>query len=701
MQKSKDNFGIGIAMTLVMAASSAQAVVLHVDSSAPAGGDGYAWQTCLNDLQAALDIASIPQNEITEIRLAKGMYIPTARIDEQDPRSVTFQLRSGLAIRGGFAGWDAPDPDARDVSKFVSVLSGDLNGDDGPAGSWINYTENAYHVVISSSTDKTAVLDGVTITAGSGCCDLWQLDPNGFGGGLHCISGSPTLIACTISYCRGNRGGGVYIEGGAPQFLECQFIGNAGTPVSNGGGAVYVLYSLPTFTNCTFVQNSANLGGAIVQFGETTSFDGCAFYSNFGVGDSRGGAIYCAIGRASLTDCVVSGNSSETAGGAIYLHGDLSGNVPGHEIALDHCTFSDNSSEGSGGAIQCSGGSLIASSCQFANNLSVFDGGAVSLSSTTANLQQCTFQSNGAAFNGGALRIGKATTSAATASIVDCWFEDNVTGFSGAGGGSALRLVNMQPLVSGCVFLNNRTTGKGGGIWSSGTIAAPQIVNCLFDRNRSSFSSSSGSAIHNDGNQITIVTSTFVSNQATEGTLPGATVFNTSAGSVAMHNSIVWASTPAHFNSSAAINVNYSNVQGGWPGSGVGNMNADPKFGDPAAGDYTIAPTSPCIDAGDNASCLPKMLADLDGNPRFVDDPATRDSGNGAAPLVDIGCYEFQPRTKTCPGDITSDGIVGVPDLLLVIANWGASAGLGDINGDGLVNAGDLLSIISHWGPCS
>lgn len=44
------------------------------------------------------------------------------------------------------------------------------------------------------------------------------------------------------------------------------------------------------------------------------------------------------------------------------------------------------------------------------------------------------------------------------------------------------------------------------------------------------------------------------------------------------------------------LNVNYSNIRGGW--EGVGNIDADPMFTDPENDDYTFLPDSPCIDAG-------------------------------------------------------------------------------------------------------
>jgi hypothetical protein len=68
--------------------------------------------------------------------------------------------------------------------------------------------------------------------------------------------------------------------------------------------------------------------------------------------------------------------------------------------------------------------------------------------------------------------------------------------------------------------------------------------------------------------------------------------------------------------------VTYSDIEGSWPGAG--NIDADPRFADPANGDYHLQAGSPAIDAGTPAGAPP---ADLDG--------AARD----AAP--DIGVYEF------------------------------------------------------------
>ena len=51
-------------------------------------------------------------------------------------------------------------------------------------------------------------------------------------------------------------------------------------------------------------------------------------------------------------------------------------------------------------------------------------------------------------------------------------------------------------------------------------------------------------------------------------------------------------------------------------------------------------------------------------------------------------------------GDINSDGVVSVADLLLVIDQWGESNSSADLNNDGIVDVSDLLIVIDNWGAC-
>jgi hypothetical protein len=101
------------------------------------------------------------------------------------------------------------------------------------------------------------------------------------------------------------------------------------------------------------------------------------------------------------------------------------------------------------------------------------------------------------------------------------------------------------------------------------------------------------------------------------------------------------------------MNVTYSDLKGGY--TGTGNIDADPKFIDPNGEDNTLGTAddnfrlrggSPCIDAGSN-SCYTDSQVDLDGNPRFIDDYSTTDTGSGTAPIIDMGAYEFQDPLRT------------------------------------------------------
>ncbi len=52
-----------------------------------------------------------------------------------------------------------------------------------------------------------------------------------------------------------------------------------------------------------------------------------------------------------------------------------------------------------------------------------------------------------------------------------------------------------------------------------------------------------------------------------------------------------------------------------------------------------------------------------------------------------------------CPEDINGDGLVGVSDLLVIIAEWGACSGCdADVDGSGDVGVGDILAVLELWG---
>ena len=61
----------------------------------------------------------------------------------------------------------------------------------------------------------------------------------------------------------------------------------------------------------------------------------------------------------------------------------------------------------------------------------------------------------------------------------------------------------------------------------------------------------------------------------------------------------------------------------------------------------------------------------------------------------------LDPKDEPCDPDINGDGVVGVNDLLMIIASWGPCDGCdADVNGDSTVNVDDLLLVIGGWGAC-
>ena len=73
----------------------------------------------------------------------------------------------GLALRGAFAGIKALDPNERDMNKFKSVLSGDLNGDDLPG--FVNYDDNSHRIMQVQGVNSPGVeLDGLVFRGGNG-----------------------------------------------------------------------------------------------------------------------------------------------------------------------------------------------------------------------------------------------------------------------------------------------------------------------------------------------------------------------------------------------------------------------------------------------------------------------------------------------------------------------------------------------------
>ena len=264
---------------------------------------------------------------------------------------------------------------------------------------------------------------------------------------------------------------------------------------------------------------------------------------------------------------------------------------------------------------------------------------------------------------------------------------------TGSGGYYGSSAQGSKPTIRNCIIEDNHADRYGGGIfcqyWSTATIAncvircnqtssgslnfgggiytwrrnALTITNCLFAGN---LAGGKGGGLHYyDESPVTVVNCTFAGNMA--GSSGGGINCSWNTTGATVENCILWGNSSPQIVANDAqwyATVSYSDVQGGF--SGMGNIDADPPFVDPDGtdndpdtwidNDYRLQSGSPCIDSGDNTAVPASVTTDLDGNPRFVNDPHVIDTGNGTPPIVDMGAYEFS-------SDCNTNGILDTCDL--------------------------------------
>jgi hypothetical protein len=295
--------------------STSQARFIYVDTDAVGANNGSSWENAYNFLQDALADANSSRKPV-EIRVAQGTYTPdsnSARPDGSGDRQATFELINGVALKGGYAGFGEPNPDARDVQFYETVLSGDLQRNDDGLN---NISENSFRVVTVIGAGSTAVLDGFIVTASTGghpaeCAGLYNYlasptvsNCTFFGNrALSSYSGNSVLNRYghpTISNCFFDGDGqniGVLSETGSLIITNCIFARNSQCGIESFGSeitvtnslfsenevAIFVDYCHPIIKNCTFYRNDS-----VIKYdgGASATFTNCIAWENSFYADS-------------------------------------------------------------------------------------------------------------------------------------------------------------------------------------------------------------------------------------------------------------------------------------------------------------------------------------------------------------------------------------------------------------------------------
>jgi predicted outer membrane repeat protein len=454
-------------------------------------GNGSSWADASGNLQAMINVSASDD----QVWVAAGTYKPTTGTD----RTISFAMKGGVTIYGGFVGTEA-NVSQRPTISLTTPSSTTLSGDIGAVG---DRTDNSFHVIKNpAGLTSTAVLDGFVITGGNATDSGNQQD---IGGGMLNVgnrnfsnqpqgqASSPSIRNCLFQANSATSGGAMYndadagIGNSSPTLTNCVF--QANTASSNGGAIYNNGYNdngtSPTLTNCTFQANTASSnGGAIYNDGHdransSPAFTNCFFQDNQA---SSGGAMYndghYYGGNSSprLTNCSFQTNRASSKGGAINNDGSKSGTS---SSTLINCSFRANSAT-SGGAIyndadeghSLGGSSPSLTNCWFQTNTASSTGGAIHNLSTyegtiTVLLTNCTFQANSAPQGGAIYGYGYGNGYVATSTLTNCVLFGN---------GGANTFYNAYTTVSATYsLLDASVTGYSGSTGNINVTVSPFV----------------------------------------------------------------------------------------------------------------------------------------------------------------------------------------------------------------------------------
>jgi len=432
------------------------------------------------------------------------------------------------------------------------------------------------------------------------------------------------------------------------------------------------------------VRRSA--GGSYRVFHVTAT--GFATFSGMTISDGTGGIINDNPAALTVTDCVISGNSTVGGlGGAIY-------NNSTGPVTVSNTTMSGNSAGRGGALFNNSTAPVTITNCTFSNNLSngsstVGGGGIYNNSTGTVNMTNSRLAQNRATASGANSASGGGIFNASgTVNVTNSTLESNQVACpngNASGGGifnesGTVNVSNSAFAGNDCGPINGANffvAASGGGIFSAS--GGLNVANTTLSNN-STFAINSGSArgagIFVNTGTVNLTNSTLSGNFCSGAPSPmmfGGGIFN-AAGTVNVKSTIIALSTLVAQDGTQGSNPDASgpftsqgfNLIGKRDGStgftqstdqtGTVAAPLDPKLDgrrDNGGPTLTIAllPGSPAIDKG-TSQCLTCGLTGVlttdqrvTGFPRTIGDPRVPNAAGGDG--TDIGAFELQTVSST------------------------------------------------------
>ena len=452
----------------------------------------------------------------------------------------------------------------------------------------------------------------------------------------------------------------------------------SGLTINNGkathGGGIYCDYSSPTITNNIISANSS------------TSPEG-------------GGGVYCYRSGPTISNNTISGNSSRASGAGILSsasnpvvsNNTISGNSSGgngggissvystgSDPIISNNTISGNSAGGSGGGISCSASNpTITNNTISANSSTSSDGGGIHCTNNSIpTIQNNTITGNSAASDGGGIVCAQ---SSATIS------GNTITGNSAdQGGGGIYCTDNSSATIQNNTITGNSAASDGGGIvcaQSSATISGNTITGNSADQG-------GGGIYCTDNSSATIQNNTITGNSA--GSWGGGIVCAQSSATIA-NNSILDNLTGGHGGGIYSVTSNpiisNNTISGNSAGMNAGGIYC--AAANPTISGNTISGNSADQDGG-GIYCLAYSSPAIQNN--TISGNSAGDEGGG------IYCWLSSPtitnNTITGNSAIGSGGGIYCDDSSpTIITNNTISHNSADLNGGGILCSDSEVTI--------
>lgn len=440
-----------------------------------------------------------------------------------------------------------------------------VKGSDGAEVTTIDGNMTGSVVTFASGEGPDSILEGFTITNGTG-----TLDPQGYycGGGVFCETSSPTVTKNTITRNSTSqnyvKGAGIYCKQASPQIIENIVTENVLPYLCYGGGIYCVDHSSPLILENVISKNITSdwgNGGGIYckDFCDVIIRDNLIEDNILGYDTGHGGGIYvyedC---MAEITGNVITGNEGEYGGG-IHVSYAIYFIIENNRIIMNFA-----SAQGCGGGIYCVDSDGVISRNVITNNDAQDSGAGMYIDTLIGTVSDNIIAEN---------------------RTIDTW---------GEGGG--IYAIFEKPTIVNNIIISNHSS-RGGGIRCSK--AWPEIINNTVCGNKAT--SQGGGLYMSMSNPLIITNSIFWKNNAPLG-------------------------PEMYLSKPSLLEISYSDVEDGINGVhvesgcilnwGSGMISLDPLFVDLYKGDLHLTFPSPCNGTGDNSVIT--ELYDMEGDPRIA-----------------------------------------------------------------------------------